>query len=112
MGVFHKKAFSHRKFISVGLFLSLAVLVITAIVIQIFEALEDDFFLHLFNVTHIFTGLVFTVLSVLHIIMNWQSMKVYIKTKELIVSREAIYAFLLTMIAILTAVLFVCFIVD
>lgn len=107
MGVSHKKAFSHRKFLSVGLFLNLAVLVITAIVIQIFEGLEDDFFLHLFLVTHIFTGFFFAVFSVLHIIMNWKSMKVYIKTKGLIVSREAIYAFLLTMIAILAAVLLV-----
>lgn len=107
MEVSYKKVFSRRKFVSVGLFLTLSVLVLTAILIQIFEAFEEDFFIHLFTVAHIFTGLAFTVLSVFHIIMNWQSMKSYIKTKGLIVSREAIYAFLLTMIAILAGFLFV-----
>lgn len=112
MEVSHKKAFSRRKFVSVGLFLTLAVLVVTAIVIQIFEALELEFFIQLFTVTHIFTGLAFTVLSVFHALMNWQSMKTYIKPKGITVSREAIYAFLLTMAAILAGFLFVCFLMD
>lgn len=112
MKVSYKRVFNHRKFISLSLVLNLAVLVVTAIVIQVFEALENDFFLHLFNVTHIFAGLVFTVLSVLHLMMNWQFMKVYIKTKGLMASREAHYAFLLTMTAILTAVLFILYVKD
>nr|WP_320057430.1 hypothetical protein [uncultured Bacteroides sp.] len=106
MVVSHKKVFSRRKFVSVGLFLTLAVLVITAIMIQFFEAFEAAFFIHLFTVIHIFTGLAFTILSVLHIIKNWQSMRIYIKNKGVFVNRETIYAFLLTMIAILTGVLF------
>ena len=108
MKVSNKKTFSRRKFVSVGLFLTLAVLVITAIVIQIFEALEEDLFIHLFTVTHIFTGLAFTVLSVLHVIINWKSMMAYIKGKDTIVSREAIYALLLALIAILIGILFFC----
>lgn len=107
MEILNKKTFSRRKFVSVGLFLTLGVLVITAVVIQIFEALGEDLFIHLFTVAHIFTGLAFAVLSVLHAIMNWQSMKIYIKSKGTIVSREAIYAFLLTIVAILVGFLFV-----
>jgi hypothetical protein len=112
MKVSDKKTFSRRKFASVGLFLTLAILVITAIVIQIFEAIEEDFFIHLFTVIHIFTGLSFTVLSVLHIMMNWQSMKAHVKDKTLTVSREAMYALLLTIMSILAGCLFVCFIMD
>lgn len=107
-----KKPFNRRKFVSMGLFLTLAVLVITAIVIQIFEALEVEFFIQIFTVVHIFNGLAFTVLSVLHILMNWQPMINYIKNKESAISREAVYALLLAMTAILAGVLFVCFLID
>lgn len=112
MQISPKITFSRRKFVSVGLFLTLTVLVITAVIIQIFEALEEDHFIHLFTVIHIFTGLAFTVLSVLHAKMNWQSMRNYMKGKSLIISKEAVYAFLLTMAAILTAFLFVFVFMD
>lgn len=112
MRAMNRKKFSRRKFVSVGLFLSLAVLLITAIVIQIFEALEDDLFIHFFTVIHIFTGLSFTVLSVLHMEINWSAMKSYVRLKKLIENREAIAAFLLTMLAILVGFLFVYFLID
>jgi heme/copper-type cytochrome/quinol oxidase subunit 2 len=112
MNASHKRVFNRRKFVSIGLFLTLIVLVITAVVIQIFEALENELFTHLLLVTHIFTGLAFTVLSVFHAKMNWQSMKVYVKAKQSVVSKEAIYAFLLTVITILIGVLFVLIIMD
>lgn len=104
--------FSRRKFVSIGLFLTLAVLVVTAIIIQIFEALEDDLFIHFFTVIHIFTGLSFTVLSVIHLVLNWSAMKSYVKMKQLIGNREVIAAFLLTMLAILAGFLFVYFLID
>jgi hypothetical protein len=112
MEVSPKEAFNRRKFISVSLFLTLAASVLAAIVIQIFEALENNFFVSFFTVLHIFTGLVFSVLSVIHIIFNWQAMKVYFKTKRSTISREFIYAFMLTMLTIFTGVLFVCFIMK
>lgn len=112
MVVSDKTTFSRRKFLSVGLMLTLIVLVITAVVIQIFEALEEDLYIHLFTVTHIFNGLAFTVLSVLHVIMNWKPMMAYIRGKDKIVSSEAIYAFLLTMIAILVSILFFYILMD
>lgn len=105
MNASHQKSFSRRKFISVGLFLTLIVLVITAIVIQIFEALENELFIHLFTVVHIFSGLVFAVLSIFHAKMNWQAMRVYIKAKQSVFSREAVCAFLLTVVAVFVGVL-------
>jgi hypothetical protein len=107
MNASHQKAFSRRKFISVWLFLTFIVLVITAIVIQIFEALENELFIHLFTVVHIFSGLAFTVLSIFHAKMNWQSMRVYIKAKQSVFSREAVCAFLLTVVTILVGVPFI-----
>lgn len=112
MEILHKKSFNSQRFVSLGLFLTLTILVITAIVIQIFEALEIDFFIHLFTVIHIFSGLTFTILSVFHSITNWQAMRGYIKSKNLVISREAIYAFLLMTVAILAGILFVCFVMD
>lgn len=103
----NKTAFNCSKFISVGLLLTSAVLVLTAILIQIFEAFEEDLYIHLFTVAHIFTGLTFTILSVLHAKMHWKSMMIYIKTEGLVVSKEAIYAFSLTVIDILIGFLFV-----
>ena len=108
----HKKIFNCRKFISFGLFLTFAVLVITAVVIQIFEALENDFLIHFFTVTHIFSGLIFTVLSVLHIKKNIRSMKTYLKTGQLTAGREAIYVVLITVAAVLAGFLFAYFIID
>lgn len=112
MEVTNKRKFSRRKFVSVGLFLTFTVLVTTAIIIQIFEALKNDFFMHFFTVSHIFTGLAFTVLSVLHLKLNWESMKSCVKFKQLIGNREAFYALLLTMLAILPGFLFAYFIID
>jgi hypothetical protein len=74
----------------VGLLLTFIVLVITAIVIQIFEALENELFIHLLTVVHIFSGLAFSVLSVFHAKMNWQSMRIYVKAKQSVFSREAV----------------------
>jgi len=103
----HRNTFNSRRFVSVGLFFTLLVLVITAIVIQVFEALENDLFIHLFTVTHIFTGFAFTVLSVLHAKRNWILMKSYMKDKKVTWSKEVLYAFLLTVAAILAGILFV-----
>lgn len=102
-----RQAFSHHKFVSVGLFLTFIVLVITAIVIQIFEFLENELFIHLFLVVHIFTGLTFTTLTVFHAKTNWLSMKVYFKSKLYIHNKEVVYALLMTVLTILIGILFV-----
>jgi len=99
--------FNSRKFVSLGLFFTLVVLVATAILIQVFEAIENDFFIHFFTVIHIFNGLAFTILAVLNAKKNWQVMLAYIKSKDLQISMEAVYAFWVMAAAILSGILFV-----
>lgn len=107
-----QRKFNRQKFISIGLFLMAVVLVITAIIIQIFEALEDEFFIHLFTVIHIFSGLAFTVLSVYHLLKNWAFMRSYISNRDLKFNVEAFFAILLVLMIILSGFLFVCFVMD
>jgi hypothetical protein len=102
----HKKTFSRRKFVSVGLFLTLVVLVITGTLIQVFETFEEGFSIHFFTAVHVLTGFVFAVLSVLHTITNWKSLKNYIKNKAVTVSKEAIFAFLMMLLIVLIGFLF------
>jgi hypothetical protein len=108
MEVSQKPSFNQRKFVSVGLFFTLAVLVITGVLIQIFETFEEGFSIHFFTAVHVLTGLVFTVLSILHAVINWRSLKAYIQSKELMVSKEAGYAFLLVGLLILIGFFLTC----
>lgn len=110
MSTVRKTAFNKREFVSVGLLMTATVLVVTAVVIQVFEMLEDNFYMHLFFVAHIFTGVAFAVLAVLHANMNWESMDGYISSGEMAVSREVVYAALLTVATVIAGFLFVCFV--
>lgn len=103
----NENTFSRRKFVSLGLFFTLVILVATAILIQVFEAIEIDFFIHFFTVIHIFNGLAFTILAVLHAKINWKVLTAYFKSKELSISIEAVYAFWVMAAAILSGILFV-----
>ena len=96
----NKKTFSRRKFVSVGLFLTLAILVITGILIQIYENLEEGFAIHFFTAVHVLTGIFFSVISILHIIINWRALKSYIKTKNVSISKEAVAAIVVVLIII------------
>ncbi|MDR2947873.1 MAG: DUF4405 domain-containing protein [Prevotella sp.] len=100
MEVSQRKSFSRRKFVSVSLFLALAILVITGILIQIFENFEEGFSIHFFTAVHVLTGLVFAVLSILHTTTNWKSLKSYLNIKGAGISSEAIWAFGITTILI------------
>jgi hypothetical protein len=108
MSTTRKKAFNQRVFVSVGLLMTATVLVITAIIIQVFEALEDNFVMHLFFVAHIFTGVAFSVLAAMHANINWESIDGYIGGGELTFSREVRCAALLTVGAVIAGFLFVC----
>lgn len=99
--------FNRRKFVSLGLLFTLAVLVATAVLIQVAEAIENDFFIQFFTVIHIFNGLALTILAVLHAKINWQVMMAYFKSKNLRVSKEAVCAVWVTAIAVLSGILFV-----
>lgn len=110
MSTSRKHAFNRREFVSMGLLMTATVLVVTAIVIQVFEVLEDNFFMHLFFVAHVFTGIAFAVLSVLHARINWQSIDSYMDGGGAAVSREVVCASLLTVATVLAGFLFVCFV--
>lgn len=101
MELSNKQTFNTRKFVSVGLFFLFLTLVITGILIQIFETFEEGFSIHFFIGVHVLAGIVFVILSVIHIIKNWKSFKSYIKTKNVSMSKEAIAGFLLTIIVVL-----------
>jgi hypothetical protein len=101
-----RKSFNTRRFVSVGLFFTLASLVITGILIQISEALEQEFPAHFCTAVHVLTGLVFSVFSVLHIVLNWRSLKMYIKkTGKASISKEAIVALFAVLIIVLAVFL-------
>ncbi|MDU1892549.1 MAG: hypothetical protein E6767_17830 [Dysgonomonas sp.] len=96
-----KQIFNQRKFVSIGLFFMLLTLVTTGILIQIFETFEEGFPIHLFIGIHVLAGIIFIILSILHIVKNWKSFKSYIKTKNIAISKEAIAGFILTLIVVL-----------
>ena len=107
MKTLRKKPFSARKFVSVGLFFTLTSLVVTGILIQTFEVFENEFPVHFCTAVHVLTGFVFTVFSVLHIIINWRSLKMYIKKeKKANISSESIVALFVTIIIVLIVCLF------
>lgn len=107
MEVLKKRPFNQRKFVSAGLFLTLIMLVVTGILIQIFENFEEGFSIHFFTAIHVLTGIVFAILSVLHTITNWRSLESYIKSKTAAtISKEALAAFLLAMAVIFVSFLF------
>ena len=107
MEVSHKKAFNRRAFISVGLFFTLAILFVTAVLIQFFENDPDSLEMHISVSCHALAGIIFIILNILHLKLNWQSMKLYIKEKEASISREAIYAVL----SVISAIVFGTFVV-
>lgn len=107
MEALQRKSFNRRKFVSVNLFLTLIVLVITGVLIQVLENFEEGMAIHFFTALHVLTGLGFATFSVLHIIMNWKALKSYLRTKGTGISREALWAFFVGVLIVL--VLFFAF---
>lgn len=97
----NKKTFSRRKFVSVGLFLTLLMLIITGILIQIFETFEEGFAIHFFTAVHVLTGVFFSIIGILHVIINWRALKGYIKTKNISIGKEVIAVILVAVVIIL-----------
>ena len=103
MEALQRKSFNRRKFVSVSLFLTLIVLVITGVLIQVFENFEEGLAIHFFTALHVLTGLGFAIFAVLHTIMNWKALKSYIRAKGAgIISREALWAFFVGVLIMLT----------
>jgi len=87
------ETFNYRAYVSVGLFLALVILFITAVLIQFFEDDPDSLETHLSVSFHALAGIFFIIFNILHLKLNWQSMKIYMKKKSGI-SNETIYAIL------------------
>ena len=65
----------------------------TAVLIQFFEHDPDSLEMHISVSCHALAGIIFIVLNILHLKLNWQSMKIYMKDRSSI-SKEVIYAIL------------------
>ncbi|MFV0392280.1 MAG: hypothetical protein ACK5KP_10425 [Paludibacteraceae bacterium] len=96
----HQKAFNYRAFISVGLFFALIILFVTAVLIQFFEEDPDSLEMHISVSCHALAGIIFIILNIIHLRLNWQAFKSYTKNKEGNVNREIT-------LAILSVVLFI-----
>jgi hypothetical protein len=89
-----------RAFVSILLFFLIIILFVTAVVIQILDAIIDpeiliemylnpenryEYFpnkvLGIVKAVHVITGFIFVGLSVIHIIKNWKTLRGYIKNK-------------------------------
>ena len=73
------KLFKSRRIISVVLFAALFILPVTGVLIDVAERTVNEFLLHFATVFHGFTGIVFTVSGIFHVVNNWKSMKRYLK---------------------------------
>jgi len=94
MEIPHKKTFNYRAFISVGLFFTLVILFITAVLIQFFEHDEDSLEMHISVSCHALAGIIFIILNILHLKLNLQSFKSYLDNKKTSTSREITLAVL------------------
>lgn len=73
---------NRRKFVSITLFYTFVMMVVSAFVIQIFEAMESDFWTTFFTAFHALFGITFTVLSIIHVITNRKALFSYFKSAK------------------------------
>lgn len=90
----HQKAFNYRAFVSVGLFFTLIILFLTAVLIQFFEEDPDSLEMHISVSCHALAGIIFIILNITHLKLNWQAFKSYTKNKKGNVNREITSAIL------------------
>lgn len=90
----YQEAFNYRAFVSVGLFFTLIILFLTAIFIQFFEEDPDSLEMHISVSCHVLAGIIFIILNITHLKLNWQAFKSYTKNKKGNVNREITSAIL------------------
>jgi len=100
MEMSQKKPFNYRAFISVGLFFTLVILFVTAVLIQFFEHDEDSLEMHISVSCHALAGILFIIFNVLHLRFNWLSFKLYLNSEKVSINKEAIFAVLSVILAI------------
>ncbi|MDR1882718.1 MAG: DUF4405 domain-containing protein [Prevotella sp.] len=76
-----KKA-NKRAIVSIALFLLFALLILSAVMIQIIE-IHHRFSLahHVWTAIHVICGTVFTIAGIFHIVYNWRILKSYFMNK-------------------------------
>ena len=97
-----KRSFNPRKFVSVCLFFTLGTLIITGILIQVFEATRSEFPFHFVTAVHVLTGLIFAIISIAHTVINWRALKTHIKAGCAIMGSETLISLLIIATLVLT----------
>jgi hypothetical protein len=64
------------------------------------------FISHFITAIHVCIGFPFAILSVLHIIINWQALKTHFKKKTKKINKEVFFSIFLTIILISVALIF------
>jgi hypothetical protein len=90
------------------MFALIAILVITGITIEVMESIGESYenialapsflipLLHAITAIHVLSGLSFAILSIIHIKINWKTLKTHFNKKAIHINQEAILALLLT----------------
>jgi hypothetical protein len=81
MKTLHQKAFNYHAFVSVGLFFTLIILFFTAVLIQFFEEDPDSLEMHISVSCHALAEIIFIILNITHLKLNWRAFKSYAKNK-------------------------------
>jgi hypothetical protein len=97
--------FKWRSFVSMTIFFFIIILVATGIMMPIIEGISEKYetvesiplylkvFSQFVDVVHTLTGFSFGILSIVHIVLNWKSLKNYFGKKISRINKEAIFAF-------------------
>jgi hypothetical protein len=91
-----KRPFNKRAFVSIAMFAAGLVLPFSGFMNHVlqFEQLTRE--RHFWMTVHNVTAILFAVFAIIHVVYNWRSLLHYAKkAKEVCVSREAIFAFIL-----------------
>lgn len=104
------RTFRWRHLASVGLLITLLMLVASAILININEAVENDVLIHRYTVVHTLSGVIFVLLSIYHIIVNWAALKSYVPIVRSMSKRQtAMVAFLVALGPLIIGILLALF---
>ncbi|MDR1864770.1 MAG: DUF4405 domain-containing protein [Bacteroidales bacterium] len=95
-----KKA-NRRAFVSIALFIIFALLILSAVMIQIIEIRHRfSFAHHVWTAIHVLCGVVFTIAGIFHIVYNWRSLAAHVSNVKGTAVKAAAVAFLLVIIIV------------
>jgi hypothetical protein len=112
------KNFNVRAFVSTSMFVFIIILIITGIVMEIMDGISGNyesieiipsnliFIMHFITAVHVLFGFSFGIFAVIHIVINWKTLKNYFSKKTTHISKEVLFAFCLTVIFIIVGLFF------